>query len=80
MQNIKIHKYESDRAKPEKIVTIPISKLDIAQQLIPTDVNTILKREGIDIKKIDDLSGKNIAKGQLIEIQTGKEKIIIEIE
>ena len=80
MQNIKIYKYEAERAKPEKIVTIGISKLAVAEQLMPTDVKAILKREGVDVSKIADLSGKNIAKGQLIEIQTKKEKIVIGIE
>ena len=80
MQNIKILTYEADRAKPDKIVTIAISKLDIAKQLMPTDLKAILKREGIELSKIADLSGKNIAKGQLIEVQTKKERIIIEIE
>ena len=80
MQNIKIHKFEGDQIKPEKTVTISVSRLEIAQDLMPSDIKALLKREGIDINKMPDISAKNIPKGTLIEVQTGKERIVIDIE
>ena len=80
MQTIKIHKYESEKSKPDKTVSIAITRLDIGKQLMPTDIKAILKREGIKISKLADLSNRNVAKGILIEVQSGKEKIVIEVE
>ena len=80
MQTIKIHKYETERSKPDKTISIPISRLDIAKELMPTDIRDILKKEGIKIGKLADLSTKNVGKGTLIEVQSGKEKIVIEVE
>ena len=57
-----------------------VSKLEIAQELMPTDVKEILKKEGIDLNKIPDLSTKNLSKGTLIEVHTGKDKIVIDVE
>ena len=80
MENIKIHLFEGDKSKPEKTVIFPVSRMEIVQELMPSDVKALLKREGIDLTKIPDLSTKNIPKGTLIEVQTGKNKIVIDIE
>ena len=72
--------YESEKIKPDKTISIPISRLDIAKKLMPTDIRDILKKEGIKIGKLADLSTKNVGKGTLIEVQSGKEKIVIEVE
>ena len=80
METVKIHKHESQRLKPEKTIKIELSRLDIAQDLMPTDIKAILKREGIDISRLGDLSGKKIGKGVLIEVETARDKIVIEIE
>ena len=50
------------------------------KQLLPDKAKTILGREGIDISKLSELANKSISKGALIEIESGKEKIVISID
>ncbi len=80
MENLIIKIYESGKAKPDQMITIPISKINIGKQLLPEKAKKILNREGIDISKLFELANKNIAKGSLIEIETGKEKIEISVD
>ena len=80
MENLIIKIYDSGKAKPDQMVTIPISKINIGKQLLPEKSKTILHREGIDICKLSELANKNIAKGSLIEIETVKEKIEISVD
>ena len=80
MENLKIQIYESGKAKPDQVITIPISKINIGKQLLPEKAKTILGREGIEISKLSELANKNISKGSLIEIESGKEKIVISID
>ena len=80
MENLIIKIHDSGKAKPDQMVTIPISKINIGNQLLPEKAKKILYREGIDISKLSELANKNIAKGSLIEIETGKEKIEISVD
>jgi len=80
MENLIIKIYDSGKAKPDQMITIPISKINIGKQLLPEKAKKILNREGIDISKLSELANKNIAKGSLIEIETGKEKIEISVD
>ena len=80
MENLIIKIYESGKAKPDQMITIPISKINMGKQLLPEKAKKILNREGIDISKLSELANKNIAKGSLIEIETGKEKIEISVD
>jgi hypothetical protein len=80
MQNIKIHMFEGDKSKPEKTVIILFTQLEIAQKLMPSDIKALLKKEGIDIKKISKLATQSIPKGTLIEVHTGKDRIVIDVE
>ncbi len=80
MENLIIKIYDSGKAKPDQMVTIPISKINIGKQLLPEKAKKILYREGIDISGLSELANKNIAKGSLIEIETAKEKIVISVE
>lgn len=80
MQNIRIHLFEGDRTKPEKTVIFSVTRLEIAQRLMPTDIKSILKKEGIDINRLSELSVPNIPKGTLIEVQTGKNRMVIDAE
>ena len=80
MENLIIKIYDSGKAEPDQMITIPISKINIGKQLLPEKAKKILNREGIDISKLSELANKNIAKGSLIEIETGKEKIVISVE
>ena len=50
------------------------------KQLLPVKAKNLLDKEAIDIRKVSDLSNKNISKGSLIEIDSGKEKIIISVD
>ena len=80
MENLTIKIYDSGKAKPDQAITIPISKINIGKQLLPEKAKTILAREGIDISKLSELANKSISKGSLIEIESGKEKIVISID
>ena len=80
MRNIKIHMFESDKSKPEKTVIISVTRLEVAQKLMPSDIKAMLKKEGIDINQLTDLSTQTISKGTLIEVQTGKNRIVIDVE
>ena len=80
MENLTIKIYDSGKAKPDQVITIPISKINIGKQLLPERAKTILGREGIDISRLTELANKSISKGSLIEIESGKEKIVISID
>ena len=80
MENLIIKIYDSGKAKPDQVITIPISKINIGKQLLPDKAKTILGREGIDISKLSELANKSISKGALIEIESEKEKIVISID
>ncbi len=80
MENLTIKIYDSGKAKPDQVITIPISKINIGKQLLPEKAKTILGREGIEISKLSELANKNISKGSLIEIESSKEKIVISVD
>jgi hypothetical protein len=80
MENLKIHLFESGKSKPNQVITIPLSKLNVGKQLLPTKAKTALEKEGIDIGQLSDLTSKNISKGALIEVESGKEKLVIAVE
>jgi len=80
MENLIIKIYETAKAKPDRVITIPITKINIGKQLLPVKAKSLLDKEAIDISKVGDLVNKNIAKGSLIEIETGKDKIEISVE
>ena len=79
MEEVKIVFYESSKAKPEFTITIPISALHIAKDLIPTKPQKSLEREGIDISGLSRMIDKKVLKGKVIEVETQKEKIVISI-
>ena len=80
MENLKIHIFESGKSKPDQVITIPLSKLDLGKQLLPTKAKASLEKEGLDISTLSKLAGKKITKGTLIEVESGKEKLVISIE
>jgi hypothetical protein len=80
MENLIIKIFETVKSKPDQVITIPLAKLNVGRQLLPEKTIKILNREGIDISRLSELANKNIAKGSLIEIETGKEKIEISVE
>jgi hypothetical protein len=80
MENLKIHIFESGKSKPDQVITIPLSRLDLGKTLLPTKVKASLEMEGIDISSLGELAGKKITKGTLIEVESGKEKLVISVE
>ncbi len=80
MENLIIKIFETAKSKPDQVITVPLSKLNIGKQLLPVKAKNLLDREAIDITKVGELVSKNISKGSLIEIETGKEKIEISVE
>ena len=80
MENLIIKIFETANSKPDQVITVPLSKLNIGKQLLPVKAKNLLDREAIDITKVGELVSKNISKGSLIEIETGKEKIEISVE
>ena len=72
--------FDSGKLKPDKIITIPLSHLQIAQQLMPTKMKSVLDREGINIKFIGQLSGENFPKESLLEVESNQEKLVISVE
>ncbi len=80
MENLIIKIFDSAKSKPDQVITIPLSKINIGKQLLPVKAKNLLDKEAIDISKVSDLSNKNISKGSLIEIDSGKEKIIISVD
>jgi hypothetical protein len=80
METLKIHIFESGRSKPDQVITIPLSRLDLGKKLLPTKAKASLEKEGIDISTLGELAGKIITKGTLIEVESGKEKLVISVE
>ena len=80
MEKLKIEIFKDGKSKPDQVITIPLSKLNVGKQLLPAKAKTTLEKEGIDIGKLSDLTGKSISKGALIEIESGKEKLVISVE
>ena len=82
MKNLKIHVYKSgEEAKPEKVITIPLSALHIAIELLPKKIRSTFEKEGIEVVHCAELiKEKDLIKGPLIEIENPTEKLIISIE
>jgi hypothetical protein len=80
METLKIHIFESGKAIPDQVITIPLSKLNVGKQLLPAKAKTCLEKEGIDISNLSELTGKSISKGALIEVESGEEKLVISVE
>ena len=80
MEKLILHIYESGKSKPEQIVSIRFSQLQIAQRLMPVKLKESLGRVGIYINILSQLSGKNFSKGVLIEVESNQEKLVISVE
>ena len=75
MENLIIKIFETAKSKPDQVITVPLSKLNIGKQLLPVKAKNLLDREAIDITKVGELVSKNISKGSLIDFETGKELV-----
>lgn len=81
MKNLKISVCKSGQEdKPEKIITMPLTSLRLAIQLLPKKVKSILEKEGIELGQCTELIKEKDLKGTLIEIESPNEKMVISIE
>ncbi len=80
MKNLKIHFYKNKDDKPEKIITIPLSMLQVVGQLLPKRAKSALEKEGIDLAQCKELAKEKGLVGTLIEIENPTEKMMISVE
>jgi hypothetical protein len=80
MKNLKISLYKTHEEKPEKIITIPLSALHVADSLLPKRAKSALEKEGIDLAQCKDLAKEKGLVGTLIEIENPTEKKVISFE
>ena len=81
MKHLKIHVYKSGQeTKPETVISIPLSTLPIAIQLLPKKTKTTLEKEGIDLTPCSELTKEKDLKGTLIEIENPTEKLVISVD
>ncbi len=74
------HIHRGSGKDPETRTTIPLQALDLAEKLIPIITRTFLHREGVAIGALTDISPEKCPSGNLIEIETGNEILIVQIE
>lgn len=82
MAKLKIRAYTGGKTEPDKTFTIPLNVLDVAARLIPKDAAAHLRREGIDLEEIAQISGSPDVRGILLEAEDHIEnkKVVISIE
>ena len=80
MKELKVFVYMRQEAKPERTVTIPLSVIHVAIQLMPKKTRAALEKEGIDLMQCKELTKEKDIKGTLIEVETSNEKIVISVE
>ena len=80
MANLKIKVYKSGQAKPETVITIPLTVVRIAARLVPKKARLALEKEGIDLNEIASLAEKQDVTGNLVEVEKETERILIAIE
>jgi hypothetical protein len=80
MAKLKIRVYKTDPTEPETVVTIPLAVVRIATKLMPKKARAALENEGIDLNEIASLAEKQDVKGELVEVETQTERIVITIE
>ena len=81
MKNLKINVFKSKQeTKPDTVITIPLSVLHLAIQLIPKKIKSILEKDGIDLVQCSEFTKEKDLKGALIEIENPNEKIVIALE
>ena len=81
MKNIRLEYYGTlSAAKPESIVTMPLTMLHVAVDFLPRKVKGILNKEGIDILKCKEFVKEKNLNGELIEVINVNEKLSISFE
>ena len=80
MKNLKIQFYKKQEETPEKIITIPLSALQVVSQLLPKRARSALDKEGINLAQCKELAKEKGLVGTLIEIENPTEKMVISVE
>ncbi len=80
MANLKIKVYKTGQAKPETVVTIPLTVVRIAARFLPKKARLALEEEGIDLNELASLAEKQDVTGKLVEVAKEAETIVIAIE
>ena len=82
MESLKIRAYSGGNSEPDKTFTIPLRVLSVAAQLIPSVAADALKKEGIDLDEIVEISQKSDVQGVLLEAEDHikNEKVVLSIE
>ena len=79
---LKIRVYTGGKAEPDNTVTIPLSVVGIAASLIPKAAAAELKKQGVDLDEIVELSARSDVRGVLLEAEDHVEnkRVVIAIE
>lgn len=81
MNNVRIAIYKAkSEERPECAVTIPLKYLHIGLTLLPKRIKGLLEKEGIDINQCKDLGKEKDLLGNLIEVETANEKLVVSLE
>lgn len=82
MASLKIRAYSGEKSEPDKTFTIPLNVLNVAAKLIPKDAAADLKRDGIDLDEIVEISRRSDVQGVLLEAENHIEnkRVVISIE
>jgi len=80
MASLRITVFKIGKDKAETVVTIPLGVVRVASKLMPNKVKLALEKEGIDLGEIASLAEKQAITGNLVEIETETEHVVIAIE
>ena len=82
MASLKVRAYSGGNTDPDKTFTIPLSVVNVAAQLIPRVAADALKKEGIDLEEIVEISRRSDVQGILLEAEDHIEdkKVVLSIE
>ncbi len=80
--SLKIRAYSGGNTEPDKTFTIPLSVLNVAARLMPSVAAEALKKEGIDLDEIVEISRRSDVQGVLLEAEDHIEntKVVLSIE
>lgn len=80
MEILIIQLFSPGKTKLETSITLPLNVIEHGKKLIPTKIRAVLENEGIEISQLTELGEKKVPKGRLIEVETGKERVVISVE
>ncbi len=80
MAKLRIKIYKAGRAKPETVISIPLTVVRVATKLVPKKAKEAWEKEGIDLNEIASLAERQDVSGELVEVEKETERIVISIE